>query len=158
MAISRRKMLIGTGGLIAASAAAVTSKSGHAAGQENPAKQDEPAQSMGGVKERTGSKVVNGGRSFNSRYDGEHLDQVAFPMGGIGAGMICLEGSGALTKFSVHNRPELTSEPKIFAAVAIRGAKTIARILEVPCQDGNFVHSSRGKATNRQHHGVCHAL
>src|SRR5580700_198485 len=114
-------MLIGTGGLIAASAAAATPTSGHAAGQENPAKQDEPAQPMRGVKERTGSKTVNGGRSFNGPYDGEHLDQVAFPMGGIGAGMICLEGSGALTTFSVHNRPELTSEPKIFAAVAIRG-------------------------------------
>jgi len=28
---------------------------------------------------------------FNSVYKGERLNQVAFPMGGIGAGMICLE-------------------------------------------------------------------
>lgn len=124
--------MIGAGGLVAASAAAATPKSGLVAGQENPTKQDEPPQPMGGVKGKTGSKVVNGGRPFNGPYDGEHLDQVAFPMGGIGAGMICLEGSGAFTKFSVHNRPELTSEPKIFAAVAIRGAKTVARILEGP--------------------------
>jgi len=31
-----------------------------------------------------------------------YLNQVAFPMGGIGAGMICLEGTGALTKFSLR--------------------------------------------------------
>ena len=32
----------------------------------------------------------------SKRYEGKHLDQVAFPLGGTGAGMFCLEGTGAL--------------------------------------------------------------
>src|SRR6266568_4059015 len=34
-------------------------------------------------------------RAFNGPYTGEHLHHVAFPLGGIGAGMVCLEGAGA---------------------------------------------------------------
>src|SRR6266702_4135405 len=65
--------------------------------------------------------------SFNGIYQGPSLNQIAFPMGGIGAGMICLEGTGALSKFSLrHDRPAL--EPNVFAAVAIKGAQPAARI------------------------------
>jgi hypothetical protein len=31
--------------------------------------------------------------SFNGIYEGMRLSQIAFPMGGMGAGMICLEGT-----------------------------------------------------------------
>ena len=37
---------------------------------------------------------------YNGDYTGEYLNQVGFPLGGIGAGMICLEGSGALSSVS----------------------------------------------------------
>jgi hypothetical protein len=50
-------------------------------------------------------------RNFNSGYAGEYLNQVAFPLGGIGAGMICLEGTGALSHVSLRNRPEVYNEP-----------------------------------------------
>jgi uncharacterized protein (DUF608 family) len=69
---------------------------------------------------------------FNGAYQGDYLNQIAFPMGGIGAGMICLEGTGALSKFSLRNQPDLMSEPKAFAAVSIQGPKKIARVLEGP--------------------------
>ena len=46
--------------------------------------------------------------------------------------MICLEGTGALSKFSLRNRPELGSEPKAFSALSIKGSKNIARVLEGP--------------------------
>src|SRR5581483_6296115 len=47
---------------------------------------------------QAGAKVSGRvGRNFNSCYEGEYLNQVAFPLGGIGAGMICLEGTGALS-------------------------------------------------------------
>jgi uncharacterized protein (DUF608 family) len=71
-------------------------------------------------------------RKFNQPYEGTHLDQIAFPMGGIGAGMICLEGTGALSKVSLHHRPALTSQPMIFAALCVSGPQTKARILEAP--------------------------
>jgi uncharacterized protein (DUF608 family) len=69
---------------------------------------------------------------FNGSYEGERLSQIAFPMGGIGAGMICLEGTGALSKVSLRHRPDLNSEPRIFAAVTINGPERISRVLEGP--------------------------
>ena len=64
-------------------------------------------------------------------YQGSHLDRVAFPMGGIGAGMICLEGTGALSHVSLRHKPEVYHEPQVFAAIHVKGAKT-ARVLEGP--------------------------
>lgn len=63
-------------------------------------------------------------------YRGAALSQIAFPMGGLGAGMICLGGTGALSKFSLHNRPDLASDPVVFAAISIKGPKSTARVLE----------------------------
>jgi uncharacterized protein (DUF608 family) len=65
-------------------------------------------------------------------YSGDRLSRIAFPMGGIGAGMICLEGTGALSHFSVRNKPEIFNEPCVFAAVGIKGNPAAARVLEGP--------------------------
>ena len=62
-------------------------------------------------------------------YKGKHLNRVAFPMGGVGAGMICLEGTGALSHVSLRHKPEIYNEPTTFAALHVEGAKT-ARVLE----------------------------
>ena len=53
-------------------------------------------------------------------------------MGGIGAGMICLEGTGSLSNFSLRNKPEIFSEPTVFSAICIKGEKNVARVLEGP--------------------------
>lgn len=71
-------------------------------------------------------------RVFNGEYAGECLNQVAFPMGGIGAGMLCLEGSGALSHVSLRNHPEVYNEPCVFAAISILGEQPAARVLEGP--------------------------
>jgi uncharacterized protein (DUF608 family) len=71
-------------------------------------------------------------RPYNSAYSNENLNQVAFPLGGIGAGMICLEGTGALSQVSLRNRPEVYNEPTIFAAISIKGQGDSARVLEGP--------------------------
>jgi len=71
-----------------------------------------------------------GKRKYNGWYRGEALNRVAFPMGGIGAGMICLEGTGALSHFSVRNRPEVFNEPYLFSAVCVKGERNVARVLE----------------------------
>jgi len=47
------------------------------------------------------------GRMFNTIYEGEYLNRVAFPIGGIGAGMVCLEGTGAISHVSVRNKPDV---------------------------------------------------
>ena len=73
-----------------------------------------------------------GGREYNGRYSGEFINQVAYPMGGIGAGMICLEGTGALSHVSLRNHPDIFNEPCVFAALYLRGAQPAARVLEGP--------------------------
>ncbi len=72
---------------------------------------------------------------YNGRYEGEHLNHIAFPLGGIGAGMVCLEGTGGLTHVSLRHKPHIDNEPLMFAAVAIKGdgrKPTIARVLQGP--------------------------
>lgn len=69
-------------------------------------------------------------RRYNGPYTGAHLDRVAFPMGGIGAGMICLEGTGALSHVSIRNKPDVFNEPCTFAAVCVKGEPNVARVLE----------------------------
>jgi uncharacterized protein (DUF608 family) len=74
-----------------------------------------------------------------SKYDGvyanERLNRVAFPLGGIGAGMICLEGTGALSHFSLRNKPDVFNEPVTFAAICVKGKANVARVLEGPVPD-----------------------
>lgn len=65
-------------------------------------------------------------------FSGEHINRVAFPIGGMGAGMFCLEGTGAVSHMSVRNIPDLFNEPAMFAAIRIKGMKESARVLEGP--------------------------
>ncbi|MGI6128016.1 MAG: GH116 family glycosyl-hydrolase, partial [Planifilum sp.] len=63
-------------------------------------------------------------------FTGRKLDHVAFPMGGIGAGMLCIEGTGAFGSVSVRHAPNIFNEPNMFAAVSIKGPHKTARVLE----------------------------
>jgi len=80
------------------------------------------------------AKPVKGGKQsrYSGEYEGDRLNRVAFPLGGIGAGMICLEGAGALSHFSLRHKPEVFHEPCTFAALAIKGDPRMARVLEGP--------------------------
>lgn len=72
------------------------------------------------------------GRGATPVFTGENLDQVAFPMGGIGAGTICLDGAGGLTHGSMRHRPYIDHELGCFAGIAIRGTPNVARVVEGP--------------------------
>jgi len=78
---------------------------------------------------------MNPERSFNGPYEGEFVEQVAFPLGGMGAGMVCLEGTGTVSHVSVFNRPDIYHEPGAFAALSIKGLENGARVLEGPVPD-----------------------
>ncbi|MEO9005121.1 MAG: GH116 family glycosyl hydrolase, partial [Ginsengibacter sp.] len=69
-------------------------------------------------------------RKYNAAYSGSYLNRLAFPIGGIGAGMFCLEGTGSISHMSVRNRPEIYNEPAMFAAISIKGLKNGAKVLE----------------------------
>lgn len=74
-------------------------------------------------------------RAYNGPYSGPYLNRVAFPIGGMGAGMICLEGTGAISHVCVRNRPEVFHEPHMYAALCIKGSPDaigVAKVLEGP--------------------------
>jgi len=77
-------------------------------------------------------------------YRGSQLDQIAFPLGGIGAGCVFLNGYGGLQDFSVRNRPSLTAAPEAdlygdaaFAVLHIP-EKNITRLVEGPFPKGKI--------------------
>ncbi len=78
---------------------------------------------------------------FNGTYEGARLNRIAFPIGGLGAGMYCLEGYGAISSMSVRHKMEFFNEPTCFAAVCVLGEKpeeNIARVLEGPIPDWKY--------------------
>ena len=76
------------------------------------------------------SKTVTDSHSFNGYYTGKYLDRISFPVGGIGAGMFFLEGTGAISHMSVRNRPDVFNEPCMFAAISVKGQKNGTKVLE----------------------------
>ena len=66
-------------------------------------------------------------RSYNESYQGSFLDRIAFPIGGMGAGMVCLEGTGCISHVSVRNSPEIFNEPLMFGAISVKGVKMVLR-------------------------------
>lgn len=73
--------------------------------------------------------------AFNKSYSGEYLNRVAFPIGGMGAGMFCMEGTGTISHMSVRNKPDVFNEPGIFAGIYLKGIPNGAKILEGPVPD-----------------------
>lgn len=69
-------------------------------------------------------------RQYNGTYIGQNLNRIAFPIGGIGAGMFCLEGTGAISHMSVRNQPDIFNEPCMFAAISLKGIKNGTKVLE----------------------------
>jgi uncharacterized protein (DUF608 family) len=65
--------------------------------------------------------------------------QIAFPIGGLGAGMICLNGYGGLQDFSIRNKPATSATPDghgtsdaAFATLHIKGKNGITKLVEGP--------------------------
>lgn len=71
-------------------------------------------------------------KNANRIYTDERNSRVAFPLGGLGAGMFCVEGTGSFSQFSLRHAPNTGNEPTIFSAISINagGETRIARVLE----------------------------
>lgn len=63
-------------------------------------------------------------------YRGEKNTRVAYPVGAIGAGMFCVEGTGSISAMSVRHYPDIFNEPVMFAALYVKGRG--AKVLEGP--------------------------
>jgi uncharacterized protein (DUF608 family) len=78
----------------------------------------------------TNESNINGNHQYNGDYTIKHLDRIAFPVGGIGAGMFCIEGTGSISHMSVRNRPDVFNEPCMFAAISVKGLKNGTKVIE----------------------------
>ena len=74
-------------------------------------------------------------------FTGERATQIAMPIGGIGAGCICLNGNGGLQDFSICERPATTALPSkwssnspeaAFAVLHIKGSSGVTKLVEGP--------------------------
>src|SRR5579862_5091352 len=72
-------------------------------------------------------------------FSGPNLLQIAFPLGGMGAGCVSLNGFGGLQDFSIRNRASVTAMPDghsfadaAFAVLHIRGKKPVTKLVEGP--------------------------
>ena len=98
--------------------------------------------------------VPSNERNFNSVYKGENLNRLAFPIGGIGAGMFCLEGTGAISHVSVRNHPDVYNEPFLMAAISVKGVENGAKVLEGPVPDWKiFGNPNTGNGAGEKSYG-----
>jgi len=70
-----------------------------------------------------------------SPYQGRQLNEIAFPLGGIGAGSISLGGRGDLRNWAIFNRPNIGSRlPYSWFLVWVQeeGRDPVAKVLESP--------------------------
>jgi uncharacterized protein (DUF608 family) len=74
-------------------------------------------------------------------FSGEYATQVAMPLGGIGAGSLCLNGYGGLQDFSIRTHPETTGLPAgftanspeaAFAVLRTKGSPGVTKLVEGP--------------------------
>jgi hypothetical protein len=73
-------------------------------------------------------------------FEGRSLDKIAFPVGGLGAGMFAFTGTGGFSHFSIRHLPHFHGEFQTFSAIAVRdGNRTTARVLEGPVPDWKFM-------------------
>src|SRR2546423_223974 len=116
--MKRRDFLVSTSGILAASQASELRADEARIGV--PLANDAAKGSAAGQNSLSAADSGAPRRQFNDAYAGEHLEHIAFPLGGMGAGMVCLEGTGALSHVSLRHRPDVDHEPAMFAAISVK--------------------------------------
>ncbi len=105
--------------------------------------------------ESTAASRYKGKRTFNSSYSGPYLEKVAVPIGGIGAGMFCLEGTGAISQVSFRHILDFFKEPMIFAAVSVNGYENGAKVLQGPVRHSKYYGGAfTARGSKGKHYGL----
>jgi uncharacterized protein (DUF608 family) len=71
------------------------------------------------------------------KFTGRQLQQIAFPLGGVAAGSICLGGRGQLRDWEIYNRPDKGNQPAYAVPsiwVQLPGKKPVAKVAEARYQ------------------------
>ncbi|HUW18146.1 MAG TPA: GH116 family glycosyl-hydrolase [Sedimentisphaerales bacterium] len=85
------------------------------------------------VKELPYTKAELLDTKARTTYEGDYLNMVAFPMGGIGSGCISLAGTGKLIDWEIFNKPNKGYQPKFtFLSVWAKadGKEPVSKVLE----------------------------
>lgn len=69
-------------------------------------------------------------RNYNEKYTGIYTNRIAFPIGGLGTGMFCIEGSGAISNMNIRHRTEMLNEPTMFAGLYLKDIENGSIVLE----------------------------
>jgi uncharacterized protein (DUF608 family) len=123
--------------LVAGSSAALAAATASAAAA--PAEPDALAITADGAA--LAATEVQFERAAQRTFSGDTATQVAMPIGGIGAGSVCLNGQGGLQDFAIHERPATTALPSVwssnspqaaFAILHVKGSPGITKLVEGP--------------------------
>lgn len=94
-------------------------------------------------------------------FEGEYLNEIAFPIGGIGTGCISLSGRGELVDWEIFNRPNKNYRPRhtFFSLWAGRdGEEPVFRVLEAQLSPAWSRHLMKHDADASPHHGYSAGL
>lgn len=91
------------------------------------------------AKAKPYSNAKLSGDKSQRTFKNDNLLQIAMPLGGIGAGCVCLNGQGGLQDFAIRNKPATSAVPdahgttdSAFALLHIKGKKPITKLVEGP--------------------------
>ncbi|MCC8132917.1 MAG: non-lysosomal glucosylceramidase [Tannerellaceae bacterium] len=85
-----------------------------------------------GCEAEAARREATGEHPYNGVCTGEYNSRIAFPVGGMGTGMYCLEGTGFISHMSIRHKPDIYHEPVMFAAIHVKGYENGAKVLEGP--------------------------
>jgi uncharacterized protein (DUF608 family) len=123
--------------LVAGSSAALAAATASAANA--PAEPD--ALAIGADNAIAAAPEVQFERAAQRTFGGDTATQIAMPLGGIGAGSVCMNGQGGLQDFAIHERPATTALPSVwssnspqaaFAILHVKGSPSVTKLVEGP--------------------------
>lgn len=86
------------------------------------------------------------------QYTGRNLEHIAYPLGGIGAGTLCIEGTGSFGSTSIRNAPAIDFIPDIFSALTIKGEPPVSKVIEGPIPNHKVFARDRDSARGHRDH------
>ena len=125
--------------LVAGSSAALAAAASAASAPANSPGSDAPV--VPGIESTSYTSIDSFENAAQRTFSGDKATQIAMPLGGIGAGAICLNGYGGLQDFSICERPATTALPAVwsanspeaaFAVLHVKGSSSVTKLVEGP--------------------------
>src|ERR1700678_3784759 len=110
--------------LVAGSSAALATATASAAGAPGDPEVAATA-ALTAVPDAAATRFV---RAAQRSFSGDSATQIAMPIGGIGAGSVCMSGSGGLEDFAIHERPATTALPAVWSSNSPQAAFAVLHV------------------------------